>query len=244
MKLLTKCFKAINRKQCQFVFCALMIVITSHLSVTANALSIRLSEAAKALSIRQTIQDQVAVRDIPDGKVVAYLPIGSKVRVVEVFGDRAYIAFQTDSASEDYQLGWADSTQLLLFMGGDNCNTDWGIDAEVCLTVNDQSLQCHKTTYDEYYGSCKLDIGYELSTNYEGDDHLEIDVECEAKIEYWGNDSYYSHTDSKYNGSSHSLWIVGSQFGGASMDFYFSDYTEVYRVEIELIDCKINSVES
>ena len=125
---------------------------------------------------------------------------------------------------------------------GDNCEYEYDTGAEVCVTVTDASLDCRKSYDGSYYRSCEVEVDYDVSTNYNGNDYLDTQIECGVDIKYKGRNTYSWKSDSSNDDESHSLYQYGSESGDMNIDFSFSSYKEVTNVKLDSVDCEINSV--
>ena len=128
----------------------------------------------------------------------------------------------------------------LMGVSGDDCETEWDSGARVCVEVEDVSLDCSKN-YDGFFSSCDVEISYDVRTDYKGNKYLDVDVECEADINYKKNTGY-SGSDSDSDDESHNLYANGSDSDTIQLSFSFSSYNEVYKVDVGNYECEIDSV--
>ena len=128
----------------------------------------------------------------------------------------------------------------LMGVSGDDCETEWDSGARVCVEVEDVSLDCSKN-YDGFFRSCDVEISYDVRTDYKGNKYLDVDVECEADINYKKNTGY-SGSDSDSDDESHNLYANGSDSDTIQLSFSFSSYNEVYKVDVGNYECEIDSV--
>jgi len=128
----------------------------------------------------------------------------------------------------------------LMGVSGDDCQMEYDSGANVCVEVEDISLNCRKN-YDGFFRNCDVEISYEVRTDYKGNKYLDVDVECEAGINYKKN-SGYSGSDSEYDDESHNLYSYGRDSSTMELSFSFSSYSEVYKANINSYECEIDSV--
>ena len=128
----------------------------------------------------------------------------------------------------------------LMGVSGDDCETEWDSNARVCVEVDDVRLDCNKN-YDGYFRGCNVEIEYDVKTDYQGNDYLDVDVECEASISY-KKGSYGTGYESGDDDESHTLYAHGRDSESIEIYFSFSYSYEVYKVSIDDYECEIDSV--
>ena len=128
----------------------------------------------------------------------------------------------------------------LMGVTGDDCETEWDSGAKVCVEVDDVTLDCSKN-YDGYFRDCDVEISYDVRTDYKGDNFLDVNVECEANINY-KKGTGFSGYDSDSDDESHNLYANGRGNDTIRISFYFSSYNEVFGVEVDDYECEIDSV--
>lgn len=208
-----------------------------------------------AVTVARTTSASLNVRSEPNGKVLFALPQNSIVGVMRVQGGWAMIMYLPGDDPNKAKYGWVSSSYLRVVnsagssnsarsysQSGDNCEYEYDSNAQVCVTVTDADMDCRESYDGSYYRSCEVEVGYKLTTEYEGDDYLDVDVECEVEIKYKKRDGYSWSYDSDSESQNHSLYSYGSESGNMDFDFTYSAYEEVISVKIDSIDCKINSV--
>jgi len=104
-------------------------------------------------------------------------------------------------------------------VSGDDCETEYETGAEVCVEVTDVDLDCDES----YMGN--------------------VEVKCEAEIEYTGRNTYGWSSESECRHESHSLYAHGSDSNTITLDFSFSAFEEVTNVKIDSVHCEIESVD-
>lgn len=214
-----------------------------------------LSSSALAVTIAKTTASSLNVRSEPNGKILFSLPQNSTVGVMRIEGSRAMIMYLPENDPSRAKYGWVSSTYLKIVnagigssrtrsygVSGDNCEHEYDSGAQVCVTANDADIDCRESYDGTYYRSCEIEVEYDLSTDYEGDDYLDVSVECDVEIKYKKRDAYSWSYDSGSESESHSLYSYGSESGGMDFDFTFSSYNEVINVKIESIECEVDSV--
>ena len=125
----------------------------------------------------------------------------------------------------------------------DDCEWEYDSDSQVCVTTADASLDCSEAYDGSSYGSCEVEISYDVVTNFEGDGELAVEVECTAEVAYRGRDAYGWHHDSGDDDDSLSLSSLESYSGSITVDFSFGLYQDVIQVRVESAGCEIESVE-
>ena len=128
-------------------------------------------------------------------------------------------------------------------VSGDDCETEYKTGAEVCVEVTNVDLDCDESLMGNYYDDCEVKVHYELDTDYKGGSYLDVEVRCEAEIEYTGRNTYGWSSESEYRNESHSLYAHGSNFNTITFDFSFSAFEEVMKVRIDSVHCEIESVD-
>ena len=126
---------------------------------------------------------------------------------------------------------------------GDDCQTEYKTNAEVCVRVTGGNLDCNKSFYGNYYRDCDATISYDVETNYSGGSYLDVEVECTVEIEYTGRQTYFKKTDSSSNDESHTLYAYGSDSESMTFNFSFSSYEEATKVRISSAKCEIQNVD-
>jgi hypothetical protein len=126
---------------------------------------------------------------------------------------------------------------------GDNCETEDKTGANVCVTVTDATLDCHKAFDESRYTDCDADVSYSLKTDYRGNSSLDTDVDCSVEISYSGRNTVITKTDSDSDTNSHTLEAHDETSESANMNFSFSSFDEVTRVKISSVECRIQSVD-
>lgn len=128
-------------------------------------------------------------------------------------------------------------------VSGDDCETEYKTGAEVCVEVNNADLDCDESYMGNYYDDCEVTVYYELNTDYKGGSYLDVEVRCEAEIEYTGRNTYGWSSESEYRDESHSLYAHGSDSNTITLNFSFSAFEEVTNVKIDSVHCEIESVD-
>lgn len=130
-------------------------------------------------------------------------------------------------------------------VSGDDCEREYDIDARVCVSVENASLDCDESYLDNFFNGCEVSVSYTLETDYEGDETIHLEVECEASISYEKGGAYPIHSsDSASEDEYHDLSELDSTYESMQISFDFSTFDEVRRVALRDIDCEIYSVSS
>src|SRR3990172_6405395 len=96
-------------------------------------------------------------------------------------------------------------------VGGDDCETEYKTNAEVCVEITGVDLDCNKSYSGDYYRDCDVVLSYDVETDYSGGSYLDVEVECSVEIEYKGRQTYSTQSDSSSQDESHSLYAHGSE---------------------------------
>ncbi|WP_432472088.1 SH3 domain-containing protein [Amphritea sp. HPY] len=212
-----------------------------------------LSQTVHALTLAKTTANSLNLRSSPGGEVVFSLPKGSHVGLVEVKGTWAMVIYMPNGSADDAKFGWVSTAYLELLNGrgkigpgysvsGDSCSFEYDSGAQVCVTATDIDIDCRESFDRTYYRGCDVEVDYEVSTDYEGEDHLSADVECEVDIKYKERDGYLWKYDSDDESENHSLYSYGSESGDMDLEFTFSSFREVIQVKVDGVECEISSV--
>ena len=127
-------------------------------------------------------------------------------------------------------------------VGGDDCETEYKTNAEVCVEITGRDLDCNKSYSGDYYRDCDVELNYEVKTDYSGGSYLDVEVECNVEIEYKGRETYSTQSDSDSRDESYNLYAHGSDSETMSFNFSFSSYKEITSVKISSAKCEIESV--
>ncbi|MGL4469727.1 MAG: hypothetical protein ACRCT3_06055 [Aeromonas hydrophila] len=127
-------------------------------------------------------------------------------------------------------------------VSGDDCETEYKTNAEVCVEITGSDLNCDESHDGNYYNDCNSTLSYKLSTDYGGGAYLDVDVECSIEIEYKGRETYSTQTDFASQDESHSLYAHGSDSNAMSFNFSFSSHKEISSVKISSAQCKVDSI--
>ncbi|WP_157826488.1 MULTISPECIES: hypothetical protein [Halomonadaceae] len=125
---------------------------------------------------------------------------------------------------------------------GQTCETEYDTGAEVCLSVEMANLDCDESYDDSYYDDCEVNVDYSLETDYRGSSEIDVEVYCEAEIDYQSRSGLRRSESDGYH-ESHSLGSYESDSGYVNLDFSFSSYEEVYKVNLDDAWCEMQSVE-
>ena len=128
-------------------------------------------------------------------------------------------------------------------VSGDDCETEYKTNAEVCVNITGGDLDCNKSYAGKYYRDCNVTLSYDVETDYPGGSYLDVEVECKVEIEYKGRQTYSTDSDSSTEDDSHSLSAHGSDSETMSFNFSFSSYRKITRVKISSAECEIQSVD-
>ena len=128
-------------------------------------------------------------------------------------------------------------------VSGDDCETEYKTNAEVCVEITGGDLDCNESYSDNYYRDCDVALSYDVETDYPGGSYLDVEVECTVEIEYKGRQTYSTQSDSSSEDESHSLYAHGSDSETMSFSFSFSSYKEITSVKISSAECEIESVD-
>jgi len=126
---------------------------------------------------------------------------------------------------------------------GDDCETEYKTNAEVCVEITGIDLDCNESYAGDYYSDCDVALSYDVETDYQGGSYLDVEVECRVEIEYKGSQTYLTQSDSSYQDESHTLYAHGSDSDTMYFNFSFSSYQEITSVKIISTECEIASVD-
>jgi len=206
------------------------------------------SVSVNGIRIAVTTAKSLNVRDAPSGKVIDALPLGSAVGIASIYGTWAHVVYFKSGNKSSPRYGWV-STKFLKItssgsasVSGGNCESEYKSGAEVCIEVSDANLECNESIAGDYYSDCDVEIEYKLTTDYRGHSSISVDVECKAEISYETRGTYGS-SESDDESKSHTLYANGSDYSSVDIDFSFSMYQQVYRVELESVECEIDSLD-
>ena len=215
-------------------FLSLIVLI---LALTIPALSFGLAMGITTADLR--------VRDTPNGAQVDSLKAGSPVGIIDVSGEWANVVYLSPSGSQNTKTGWISLAYVRIASGGgggEDCETEYKTDAEVCVEVSNTSLDCSKDHSREYFRGCEVQLEYEISTDYSGGAYLDVDIECTVDIRYRRQGFSSWRSDSLSQNSNHSLFAHSSDWENLNFDFSFSSSREVTNVEVESASCEIYDV--
>lgn len=205
--------------------------------------------AASAIAFQQvtvaiTTAESLNVRQTPGGEVVDRLPRGTRVAVLQTQRQWAQVLYTGSPDTSEMKRGWVSSRYLFL-MGdtglGSTCETEHRSGAEVCVEVTDTDLDCEESYSGDYYSDCEVQVEYDVTTDYQGQTGISVEVECEAAVSYEARGSYDS-SESEDDYYSHTLYANGSDYGSFELDFSFLAYKEVYSVDLESAECSIQDL--
>jgi hypothetical protein len=126
---------------------------------------------------------------------------------------------------------------------GESCETEDSTGANVCVTVTNTTLDCHKSFDGTQYRDCDVDVFYSLQTDYRGNSSLNAEVDCTVELSYTGRNTVIAKTDSESNTNSHSLDAFDRLSESVGINFSFSSFYEVTRAKISSAECRIESVD-
>ena len=169
---------------------------------------------------------------------------GTAVGVLDVSADWVKVMYLSPPGSRNTKVGWITLSYLRITSGagGDDCETEYKTNAEVCVEVSDARLDCRKDYSGEYYRSCEVTVEYEVTTDYSGGSYLDADIECQVDIRYSGRGTYSWRSDSSTQDANHSLYTHGSDSESLTFDFSFSSFNEVTQVKLDSVTCEVDDV--
>jgi hypothetical protein len=126
---------------------------------------------------------------------------------------------------------------------GDSCETEDSTGANVCVTVTNATLDCHKSFDGTQYRDCDVNLSYTLQTDYRGNSSLDAEVNCSVELWYTGRNTVIPKTDSESETNRHTLDAYDRLSESAEINFSFSSYYEVTRAKISSAECRIESVD-
>jgi len=112
-------------------------------------------------------------------------------------------------------------------VSGDDCETEYKTNAEVCVEIKGVDLDCNKNYSGDYYRDCDVVLKYDVETDYSGGSYLDVEVECTVEIEYKGRQTYSTQSDSSSKVESHNLYAHGNDSERMRFNFSFSSYKEI-----------------
>lgn len=212
---------------------------TIFLTIALATLSIL---APRPLSAKELIArisaDSLNVRDKPNGnEVLAKLTKGTIVIISSISDNWGRLHFK-DSKTQKYRTGWASMKhlQVIKAIGDDTYTTSRG--AEFTISIDDANLDCREG-WDGGYSACTVEISYSLSTNYNGLNDPNVNVDCEADLR-WSDASGWPRSDSESDSNSHYMYS-DSDSGSVELDFSIGIDPAV-RVKISDYSCSISGV--
>lgn len=125
---------------------------------------------------------------------------------------------------------------------GESCETEDSTGANVCVTVTNATLDCHKTLDETAYRDCDVDVSYALQTDYRGNATLDTHVECTAELKYSGRDTVFPKTNSESETNTHDLDAYDHRSESVEISFTFSSLEEITKAKITSVECRIESV--
>jgi len=128
-------------------------------------------------------------------------------------------------------------------VSGDDCETEYKTNAEVCVKITGVNLDCNKSYLGNYYSDCDVTLSYDVETDYRGGSYLDVELECRVEIEYKGRQTYITQSDSSYENESHSLYAYGSDSNTMYFNFSFSVFSEIISARINSAECEIEGVD-
>lgn len=185
------------------------------------------------------------VRDAPNGTQIDSLRAGSTIGVIDLSGAWVNVVYLNSSGSRNPKTGWISLAYVRITgggIGGDDCETEYDTDAEVCVEVSNSSLDCRKDRSSGYIRGCEVLVEYEVTTDYSGGSYLNVDIECEVAIRYQQQGRSSWRSDSMDETGNHGLYAHASDSESLSFDFSFSSSREVTKVQVESVSCEIYDV--
>lgn len=127
-------------------------------------------------------------------------------------------------------------------VSGDDCETEYKTNAEVCIKITGADLDCRKSYSGNYYQSCNVTLSYEVVTDYKGGSSLDVSVDGTVDIEYESKSSYLKRTSSDYQSETHTLFAHDSEYGTMYFSFSLPYYEETTKVKISSKYCEISDI--
>jgi hypothetical protein len=127
-------------------------------------------------------------------------------------------------------------------VSGDSCETEDSTGANVCVTVTNATLDCHKSFDETQYRDCDVNVFYSLQTDYIGNSSLDAEVDCSVELSYTGRNTLIPKTDSESDTNSHTLDAYDRLSESVEINFSFSSFYEVTRAKISSVECRMESV--
>ena len=132
--------------------------------------------------------------------------------------------------------------QKALGVSGDDCESEYKTNAEVCVEITGSDIDCSEDYSDNYYRDCDVSLSYEVETDYSGGAYLDVEIECTVEIEYKGRNTYTTQSNSSYDDENYSLYAHGSDSETMNFNFSFSSYQEIISAKISSAECEVESV--
>jgi hypothetical protein len=120
---------------------------------------------------------------------------------------------------------------------GDSHTTSRG--ARFTLSVDNVSLNCNEAIGGGY-DSCKIDLSYSISTDYNGLNDPTVDIDCSSNVTYSDNSGFDSSTSA--SDSDTASMPSNSYSGDMTLNVSFSSLDPVVRVRITSTSCQISGV--
>ena len=126
-------------------------------------------------------------------------------------------------------------------VSGHHCDTEYTSGANVCVTVRDADLDCSESYTRGHYDSCRVEVSFNVKTDYRGGGSIDAGVHCEVTLATTGASGYESSSSEDEN-SSFSLYANGSTSRSVEMDFSFSSYEGVRKARVDDISCRVRNL--
>jgi hypothetical protein len=197
------------------------------------------SSAAEAKGVLASVAaPELAIHSGPSGETPVFgkVQAGGFVMVMEIKGDWARVFWMKEKKTQE---GWALVQGLRSVAGsggaGDTFTTSGG--ATFNLSVNDVDLDCSESI-DGGYSNCTATVPISYDSDYNGNDTPNVHVECEVELRTTDVKKWTSSTSDSESAD----YYGESESGEIEIDFSFSSFVPIIRVEVSDSSCQITDV--
>ncbi|WP_146162251.1 hypothetical protein [Vibrio splendidus] len=122
-----------------------------------------------------------------------------------------------------------------------SCSDISNAKAQLCVTVEQPTLQCSEDFNGQSYSSCTLDTDFSISTDYDGSGYVEATVDCFANIQYKEAGSPIWRPYPSSDQSKESLFPLGAKTSSMTLFFYFNSMQKAVNVRVTSVECSARS---
>jgi hypothetical protein len=125
---------------------------------------------------------------------------------------------------------------------GEDCQTEYKTNAQVCVLVTRAAIECNESAFGSYYDDCDVVLNYDVKTNYAGGSSLSTDVQCKVEIDYSGQGTLLSSSDSQRKSDTHNLYAHSTLSERFRYNFSFGTFDKVTKARVTSVMCEVDSV--